>query len=244
MFSKKEILKRSLAGLMTAAIVLTGVQTPVQADNLQDEVTLHAGATAVMNGAYTEETEQKTDNADLQAGAALYLEKDGEELAEAVTEVDAGAIVEKAAEAEKASDVVMANVSDAVNVRVEPSEEAEVAGKLYKNCGGTILEQADGWTKLTSGELTGWTKDEFLLFGDEAEAMQQEVGSLKATVKTDALRVRKEASEDAGIYTVLALGESVTAVEETDGWVTVQVDEDTRQPNRLKRKRKKKKKRS
>ena len=222
MFSKKEILKRSLAGLMTAAIVLTGVQTPVQADNLQDEVTLHAGATAVMNGAYTEETEQKTDNADLQAGAALYLEKDGEELAEAVTEVDAGAIVEEAAEAEKASDVVMANVSDAVNVRVEPSEEAEVAGKLY-----TILEQADGWTKLTSGELTGWTKDEFLLFGDEAEAMQQEVGSLKATVKTDALRVRKEASEDAGIYTVLALGESVTAVEEADGWVTVQVDEDT-----------------
>ena len=139
----------------------------------------------------------------------------------------AGAIVEEAAEAEKASDAVMANVSDAVNVRVEPSEEAEVAGKLYKNCGGTILEQADGWTKLTSGELTGWTKDEFLLFGDEAEAMQQEVGSLKATVKTDALRVRKEASEDAGIYTVLALGESVTAVEEADGWVTVQVDEDT-----------------
>ena len=45
MFSKKEILKRSLTGLMAAAIVLTGVQTPVQADNLQDEVTLHAGAT-------------------------------------------------------------------------------------------------------------------------------------------------------------------------------------------------------
>jgi len=143
--------------------------------------------------------------ADTQVELGFILEKDGEELAEAVTEVD----------------------GDAVNVRVEPSEEAEVAGKLYKNCGGTILEQADGWTKLTSGELTGWTKDEFLLFGDEAEAMQQEVGSLKATVKTDALRVRKEASEDAGIYTVLALGESVTAVEEADGWVTVQVDEDT-----------------
>ncbi|MBU5430557.1 cell wall hydrolase [Kineothrix sp. MSJ-39] len=225
MFSKKEILKRSLAGLMTAAIVLTGVQTPVQADNLQDEVTLHAGATAVMNGAYGD-AEQKTDNTDLQAGAALYLEKDGEELA-AVTEVDAGAAIEEAVEEEESSDVVMANVNDAVNVRVEPNEEAEVAGKLYKNCGGTILEQADGWTKLTSGELTGWTKDEFLLFGDEAEAMQQEVGSLKATVKTDALRVRKEANEEAGIYTVLALGESVTAVEEADGWVTVQVDEDT-----------------
>lgn len=224
MFSKKEILKRSLAGLMTAAIVLTGVQIPVQADNLQDEVVLHAGATAVMNGAYTEETEQETDNTDLQAGAALYLEKDGEELA-AVTEVD-GAVAEQAEE-ETVSDVVMANVNDAVNVRVEPNEEAEVAGKLYKNCGGTILEQADGWTKLTSGELTGWTKDEFLVFGAEAEAMQQEVGSLKATVKTDALRVRKEASEDAGIYTVLALGESITAVEEADGWVTVQVDEDT-----------------
>ena len=113
---KKEILKRSLTGLMAAAIVLTGVQTPVQADNLQDEVTLHAGATAVMNGAHTEETEQKTDYADLQAGAALYLEKDGEELAEAETEVDAGAAIEEALEEMKATHLVMANVSDAVNV--------------------------------------------------------------------------------------------------------------------------------
>ena len=124
-------------------------------------------------------------------------------------------------------DIVMANVKDSVNVRAEANEEAEAVGKLYKNCGGTILERKDGWTYLESGELKGWAKDEYLFFGEEAEALQQEVGTLKATVKTDALRVRKEASEDAGVYGLLELNQTVVVTEEMGEWVAVQFDKDT-----------------
>ena len=49
---------------------------------------------------------------------------------------------------EEESTLVMANVTSALNVRTEPATDAEKAGKLYKDCGGKILERKDGWTKI------------------------------------------------------------------------------------------------
>lgn len=123
--------------------------------------------------------------------------------------------------------VVMANVDNSVNVREEPNEEAAVAGKLFKDCSGTVLEMGDGWTKIESGKLVGWVSNDYLIFGAEAEALMAEVGSLKATINTDSLRVRKEPSEEAGVYKLVKTGEVMDAIEEKDGWVAVQVDEET-----------------
>ena len=64
------------------------------------------------------------------------------------------------------SKLVMANVQNALNVRSEASEESDKVGMLYKDCGGTILERRDGWTKLQSGNIIGWASDEYLLFDE------------------------------------------------------------------------------
>lgn len=224
MFNTRLNLKKGLMGLMAAAVMMTGTQMTVLADGLTDD-DLHAGATAVMHGSYAE-TEALTDeeNVELAAGAALFLEAETQDLA--VIDTDLEEIEEQPSELDT---VVMANVKDAVNVRSLPNEEADTVGKLYKNCGGTIIERRDGWTLLTSGELTGWTKDEFLMFGEQAVALRNEVGMLKATAQTDALRVRKEPNEESGIYTLLELNESIKAIEEesVDGWVAIRVDDET-----------------
>ena len=123
--------------------------------------------------------------------------------------------------------LVMANVKDSVNVRAEANEEAETVGKFFQNCGGVVLEQADGWTKIQSGNLEGWAKDEYLFFGKDAEALREEAGALKATINAEALRVRKEASEDAGVYGNLDKDEKLEVVEQAGEWVAVQYDGDT-----------------
>ena len=125
------------------------------------------------------------------------------------------------------SNTIFAKVSDSVNVREEPNEEAQKVGKLYKNCSGTMLEQSDGWTKITSGNLIGWVSSDYLYFGEEADQKIAEVGTLKATISTDALRVRKEASENAGVYKLAKKDEKFTVVEELDGWIGVKVDDET-----------------
>jgi uncharacterized protein YgiM (DUF1202 family) len=125
-------------------------------------------------------------------------------------------------EAEEKSTLVMANVKNALNVRSEASEEADKVGKLYKDCGGTILERKDGWTKLQSGNLIGWASDEYLLFDEEAESLANDVGRMTATIETETLRVRKEASTDAGVLGLVPSGEVMEVVGSSDSeWVCV-----------------------
>lgn len=113
--------------------------------------------------------------------------------------------VEEAADTDY--DLVMANVSNTLNVRQEPDEEAKKVGYLYADCGGTVLERKNGWTKLKSGDLTGWAKDEFLLFGQKALEEAKKVGRTVATVTGDTLRIRKEPAADAAVYDLAARGE-------------------------------------
>ncbi|MBR1852192.1 MAG: cell wall hydrolase [Lachnospiraceae bacterium] len=120
------------------------------------------------------------------------------------------------------SEIVMANVKSAVNVRSEASENSEKLGKLYKDCGGTILERKDGWTKLQSGKLVGWAKDEYLYFGEEARAIAMDVGRTIATVNTETLRVRKQPGADAEVYGLLPKGEVVDVVGDKDEeWICI-----------------------
>ena len=113
-------------------------------------------------------------------------------------------------------ELVMTNVSNTLNVRKEPDEEAEKIGYLYADCGGTILERKDGWTKLESGGLIGWAKDEYLLFDEEAVQEARQVGRTMATVTGDTLRIRKEPDPDAGVYALAARGESFEVVGESE----------------------------
>lgn len=126
-------------------------------------------------------------------------------------------------EKEEESKLVMAIVHNSLNVREEPDENSKKVGLLYADCGGEILEQEGNWTKLKSGNLIGWASNDYLIFGEEAEAFAKEVGITTATVVADALRVRKEPTEDSGIWGLVAKGDEIEAITEdtTDEWVAI-----------------------
>lgn len=128
------------------------------------------------------------------------------------------------------SDLVMAKVNKYVNIRKEMDASSEKLGVLYKDCGGHIVEKTEEWTKIESGKVTGWVRNDYLYFGDEALALAKDVGISIATANTDALRVRKapNANEGTGIWGLLATGEALEAIEETeDGWVSVDYEGQT-----------------
>lgn len=125
-------------------------------------------------------------------------------------------------EEEEVSTLVMANVQNALNVRSDANEEASKVGKLYKDCGGTILERRDGWTKLQSGNVIGWASDQYLLFGEDALALANDVGRMIATINTETLRVRTEPGTDAGVLGLLPKGDIVEVLSKgDDGWVCI-----------------------
>jgi uncharacterized protein YgiM (DUF1202 family) len=125
------------------------------------------------------------------------------------------------------SDLVMVNVQVAMNVRAEATEDSDKVGVLYKDCGGKILERKDGWTRLKSGDLVGWASDEYLLFGEEAEEMANDVGNLIVTIKTETLCVRKEPGTDAEVLGFLAQDDELDIIEERDdGWISVDFNDE------------------
>ncbi len=129
---------------------------------------------------------------------------------------------------EDSSKLVMANVSQVMNIRVSPEDDAEKVGVLYKDCGGKIIERKDGWTKLESGDLVGWAKDDYLLFDEEAEALAEEVGVQLVSSKSDALRIRTEADEDADVLGVITNYGFVDMIEDLgNGWISVDYNDET-----------------
>lgn len=121
----------------------------------------------------------------------------------------------------------IAQVNSYVNVRKGPTEEEEIVGKLYDKSAGKVLEETeDGWYKISSGSISeGYVKKEYVVVGEEAQELAKEVGTRVATVTTETLRVRDDASTDSAILGLVPQEEDLTVTEETDGWVKVAIEE-------------------
>ena len=117
--------------------------------------------------------------------------------------------------------LVMAKVTDCVNVRADATTDAEKVGLLYNDCGGYIIEYTDTWTKISSGNVVGWVNNDYLYFGDEAESVAEEVGIYRASINEDTVRVRKETNTDCDTYGLVGKGEVYDVVEILDGWVAI-----------------------
>lgn len=125
-------------------------------------------------------------------------------------------------EEELPSDLVMANVKQFMNVREEPSVDADRVGLMYKDCGGHILDQVEGWTLVQSGNVVGWCNNDYLLFGEDAAELAHSVGITYATVNADTVRIRSEENNEADIICLAPRGEIYEVVGDTDGeWINV-----------------------
>ena len=130
----------------------------------------------------------------------------------------------------------IANVETNLLIRQGPGEDKKIIAKLPKNGGCEVIGEDDGsgWTKITSGKITGYVKSDYLITGPEASKLALKVGNLIATANTNGLRVRKTASINSEVLDQVALNEEllvldplvVTYGEEHNKWVKVSLDSD------------------
>ena len=175
----------------------------------------------------TSETEESTElgtDDDFQTSAGFsatdtYEDVETEEETEDETET------ETQEDAQDFSGLVIARVTNYVNVRSLPSEDSEIVGKLYDKSVGEFIEEKDGWYKIVSGNCTGYVKGEYCVVGEEAEALAKEVGTTYAIVNTTTLKVRQEASTESPVLGLVPIEEELVVVEELDGWVKIAIEE-------------------
>lgn len=134
------------------------------------------------------------------------------------------------AEEQEWQDKLMADVKDFLYVRAKADADSDIVGKLYKGDRALIKKQGSEWTKIASGSVNGYVKNEYCVFGQEAYAYAKKHCDTVAKVTIDGLRVRKSPAEDAGVVKTVVTGDKFKVnkkANKTDGWVAIKVDSDT-----------------
>ena len=123
-------------------------------------------------------------------------------------------------------DKVMADVDDFLCIRAKGDADAEVLGKLYPTSVATVVKEGKSWTKIKSGSVKGYVKNDYLLFGSDAYENAKKVCKKYAYVQNDGLNVRAEASEEAKVLSVANKGDKLVydkKADKVEGWVAVTV---------------------
>ena len=175
------------------------------------------------------------------SGAAVETEAAAEtEEAAGTEETAAEAATEGSVEAEAEEDLEpiggytnlgIAHVEGNLNIRVAPGEEEELVGKLPADAACEILEEVDGWYHITSGEVEGYVRGDYLLTGKKARKKAKKLMTLVATVTADVLNVRELPNTDCEIVDQIANGEELPILEDMGEWLKVDVDGEERYIN-------------
>lgn len=213
-----------LATGRTAGVVLT-------LNNLEEE------SMAAMNQVSVEQIQADVVTAsetssELAAGEAtieteVELETEAELETEVELETEAVPVVEPVLTEEEQLwlNRVMADVEKQMNVRAEASAESELVGRLRKGDVAEIVEKGEEWTLIRSGNVEGYVKNSYCVFGLDALAYAKENVDTRATVTANGLRVRSEASTESGAI-VAAVSKGTVLIVDTEaevpeGWVAV-----------------------
>lgn len=115
----------------------------------------------------------------------------------------------------------IANVKESLNIRKGPGKKYKVVGQLPDNAGCEILKTKGKWTKIQSGDVTGWVKSRYLLTGEKAASRAEEIKKVRATAATDGVNVRVESDITSEVQDTIDDGESLKVVEDLGEWVKV-----------------------
>ena len=114
-----------------------------------------------------------------------------------------------------------------LNIRKKGSINAKIVGKMKKGNIATVLKKGSEWSKVRSGNVTGYVKNQYLVFDDEIKNFAKQNVKKVAKVQTETLRVRKKASTDSKIVTLVSEDDKLKVKKQTDDWAKVKVDGQT-----------------
>lgn len=129
---------------------------------------------------------------------------------------------------------VMADVEEKMNVRAEASADAEIVGRFRKGDVAEVVEIGAEWTHIKSGNVDGYVKNEYCIYGLDALAYANKNIDVRATITGNGVRVRSEASTESSVVAAVSTG--TVLIVETDaevpaGWLAVRYTGKTRYIN-------------
>lgn len=123
------------------------------------------------------------------------------------------------------TDLAIANVRNYVNVRRGADTGSTIVGKIYSGAVAQILETVDGedgeWFRVVSGNVEGYIKSEFFLYGDAAAEVIDDYVTRYAVVLANRLNVRENPDVETKRIGYIDRGEKVEILENLGDWLKV-----------------------
>lgn len=110
-----------------------------------------------------------------------------------------------------------------VNIRKKADESSTIVGKLPKNAFCEVLGETDGWYEIITNGVQGFIKSEYLVTGEEAWELadQLKIGYLR--VITETLYVREEPTTESDIIALVSIDQKLDIAEMGEEWIKVRV---------------------
>ena len=205
-----ESVKEALFGNSEEANHITReVAQKEQTKNSQEEFTEEIPVQTIANEQIDAEriVSEQSDTEEVDSGDTATEESDTDE-----TSIGTDIAIETESKSEFDGKCI-AKVDESLNIRKDPSSEAEFVGSM--NTGAiALVEGTEGdWTKIKSGDVEGYVMTDYILTGKSAEEYAKNYVILVGTVLEDGVNVRMEQSTDADILTVLNKDDTISVLD-------------------------------
>lgn len=229
-FNSKYLVRNLQIGLLLFVLVVmfVGSVILITTDSKSDEVAATDTKVSVKDALFSNSEEVNVATEEVtteemttaEATESVIAQKVQNELDNTITEVVSSVApvkVETTTEPESEFDnKCIANVEETLNIRSNPSAEAEFVGQM-NNGAIAIVQGTEGeWTKIKSGDVEGYVLTEYVLTGASAEEFAKDYVTLLGKVLEDGVNVRAEKSTEADILAVMDKDDTITVLEQPE----------------------------
>ena len=127
------------------------------------------------------------------------------------------------------ANIAMANddtVETGANIRRTAGTDGEIAGFLFMGGAVYVLNKGEEWSEVTSGNVTGYIRNEYLTFGEEAKGLAEYYGSYGVKASWDDVNIFSDESGDAKIIHTADDGDTFRLVGKNGRWMQLQAGAD------------------
>ena len=107
-------------------------------------------------------------------------------------------------------------------IRRDANADSEAAGYLYRGAAAKVVDKGEEWTLVESGRVTGYVKNEFLTFGEEARGLAAHYGEQGVIANWNDVSVFSQSAGDASVSGTVNDGTVLGTIQDNGHWIAVQ----------------------
>ena len=112
-------------------------------------------------------------------------------------------------------------------IRKEANADSDAAGYLYRGAAVKVLDKGEEWTEVQSGRVSGYVKNEFLTYGEEAKGLAAHYGEQGVVANWNDVNVFSRKDGGASVAGTVNDGTVLGMVQDNGHWIAVQQSADS-----------------